>query len=159
MIKDAAARYKVIGVLKEATKEINLPNIKVVASARPKSKGPGFKQDDGQVSEMLDLEAAEAARAQALTEEEHNEGVARTSTDGVELCHVMANFEKLADAMQGGVPSIQKGRIGRWRTAMSKAMKAFNRGAAIALADIWHEDKRSPREVAVRNNTKSQFEQ
>ena len=44
LIKDAAAKYKAIDALMTAmgSKEIDLPNIKVVATARPRSSGPGF---------------------------------------------------------------------------------------------------------------------
>ena len=39
LMKDAAARYKVIDALKAAMVEIDLPNIKCAASARPTKKG------------------------------------------------------------------------------------------------------------------------
>ena len=141
LMKDAAARYKVIDALKQAMIEIDLPNIKCAASARPRKKGLGFSQDDGQVGEMLDVESAEAARVVALTEEERNQGIERTSMDGVELTRCLVNFPTLADAMIAAVPTAQKERIKRWRVSMEKAITAFNRGAAIALADIWHIDK------------------
>ena len=70
-----------------------------------------------------------------------NQGVERTSMDGVELNRCLANFTTLAEAMSAAVPAAQKERIKRWRVTMEKAITAFNRGAAIALADIWHIDK------------------
>ena len=112
-MKDAAARYKVIDALKAAMVEIDLPNIKCAASARPTKKGPGFSQDDGQVGEILDVESAEAARVVALTEEERNQGIERTSMDGVELTRCLVNFKTLADAMIAEVPTAQKERIKR----------------------------------------------
>ena len=143
LIKDAAARYKVIMALKAAmsTKEVDLPNIKCAASARPRSKGPGFNKDDAQVADLLDTEAAEAARVTALTEEERNQGIERTSMDGMELIRCLENFTTLAAGMEAKVSAEHKSRFADWRKAMEKALKAFNKGAEFALADIWHGDK------------------
>ena len=92
-------------------------------------------------SNILDIENAEAARLKALTEEERNQGVKHMAMDGMELTKVIEDFEVLANTMAGGVPTSEQGRFSKWRTAMKKALDAFNKGAALALADIWHEDK------------------
>ena len=77
-----------------------------------------------------------------MAEEDRNDGCARTSMDGMELIKVTKSFNQIVNKMEEvGIPNPSQFRWDGFKVAMHKALAAFNAAAALALADLWEEDK------------------
>jgi hypothetical protein len=137
LLKDMAGKYNMIDNLQRALASLGLGKIKCAPKDRKKTTG-GFSSVE---SIMID-EKADGVRMQKVAEEDRNDGCARTSMDGMELIKVMKNFNQIVGKMEEvGIPAKSQFRWDGFKVGMHKALTAFNAAAALALADLWEEDK------------------
>lgn len=133
LMKDAAATYGVIDALQKAVTDIGLPHIKVAAVSRPSKKGPGFACN---IQGVIDQECED--KRQIKESEEANQNCnKRGSMDGNELKTLLGALPFITQRMVEAVDKKNLTRLKTWVTSVRKAVKSFEEGTAIALADIW----------------------
>lgn len=118
---------------------IGLHNFKVAAVERPKKGGEGFNPG-ANIEQVLTYEA-ERLRLEAVALENKTSGNMRTSMNGEEIKHLFDNIGGVLDKLAAAVEVDERLRFDRWAQAFRKAVNSFNKGIAIALADIWHENR------------------
>lgn len=134
MLKDIAAQCGLVTSLQRAMAVIGLHYIRVSADRKPRREA--------------NLESAisdenERARAVVASSEDRDRNT-KASMDGTELVQVFENFHQICDAMEAAAQdSAEKLKFVRWRTPVQRALAAFNEGTAVALADIWTQNRSS----------------
>jgi hypothetical protein len=132
MFKDAAGAYGVIPKLQAAMVAIGLKHIKVAAMGKPRK--------EANIEAAISAENA-AALKKAVDEEAKEDCNQRAGMDGNELEIVMDNLDVILGHFKSGVAPANSNAFERWGASVTRALKAFNKGTAIALADLWETNR------------------